>query len=245
MAITMKLTSISDTTQAWAVQRQLPVEYQPETKSTNDNAKADALREANDLVVHLTGHQTQGRGRGVNQWLDTGAGECLLSTWSFRVASSPQAITAPRVGLAVLNAVAQTWPSLAWSLKAPNDLLLNGKKCGGLLVETISGGSNHRLMIGFGFNVFNHPRKFGDATHLAQALNQPLEEGEWFQFLDQLRDELTTAVGEALKPALSEAVCASLMKALNANPNAKMTVTKVTPRGDLIHPGGTVSWTEI
>ena len=241
----MKLQSITDTTNNWAGQREIKVEFAMETTSTNDDAKDAALSETEDLVIYLTAHQSQGRGRGINHWLDTGAGESLLSTWSLAVQSPPQAITAPRVGLAVLHAVSQTWPSLNWSLKAPNDLILNGKKCGGLLVETVSDGSRHRLLIGLGFNILNHPRKFNEATHLSPALTQPLEEGEWFQFLDELKDALTSALLDIQKPELSEATCKQLMQALNANPAAKFSVTKVTPRGDLVHKGGTISWTEL
>ncbi len=241
----MKLQSITDTTINWAGQRQIQVEFEAETSSTNDNAKDKALSESEDLVIYLTAHQNKGRGRGSNHWLDTGAGESLLATWSLAVTSPPQAITAPRVGLAVLTAAAQAWPSLNWSMKAPNDIILNGKKCGGLLVETVSDGSRHRLLIGLGFNVLNHPRKFNEATHLSPALTQPLEEGEWFQFLDELKDAFTTALTDIQKPELSESACKLLMQALNANPAAALAVTKVTPRGDLIHKGGSISWTEL
>ncbi len=241
----MKLQSITDTTNNWAGQREIKVEFSAETASTNDDAKDAALSEADDLVIYLTNHQSKGRGRGINHWLDTGAGESLLSTWSMAVGSPPQAITAPRVGLAVLQAVSQTWPSLNWSLKAPNDLLLNGKKCGGLLVETVSDGGQHRLLIGLGFNILNHPRKFNEATHLSPALTQPLEEGEWFQFLDELKDAFAGALLDIQKPELTEGACKQLMQALNANPAAQISVTKVTPRGDLVHKGGTISWTEL
>ena len=134
----MKIQSISETTQNWAGQREIAVIYNAETGSTNDNCKARALDEAEDLVIELADHQTKGRGRGINTWLDTGAGESLLGTWSLRMQGAPQAITGPRIGLAIYNAAAATWPSLAWSLKAPNDLILSGKKCGGVLVETVS-----------------------------------------------------------------------------------------------------------
>jgi BirA family biotin operon repressor/biotin-[acetyl-CoA-carboxylase] ligase len=221
------------------------VEFNAETSSTNDDAKGAALNESGPLVIALTDHQTKGRGRGINHWLDTGAGESLLCTWSFKPPAAPQAITAPRVGLAIYQAARDTWPSLAFSLKAPNDLLLNGKKCGGLLVETVSDGHRHRLLVGFGFNIFNHPRKFEEATHLSQALNRPPEEGEWFQFLDQLKEELEAALADAGQPELSEPVRTRLAGALNANPNSKVKITKVSPRGDLVYDGGVIPWSDI
>lgn len=241
----MNIQSISETTSNWSSQRGIATRFDPETASTNDNAKQGVARENAPLALYVTGHQTKGRGRGANHWLDTGAGESLLSTWSLAVESAPQAITGPRVGLAVFNTVNSLWPSLAWSLKAPNDLILDGKKCGGLLVETISNGNTHRLLIGFGFNILNHPRKFADATHLSSALDQPVTEGQWFQFLDQLKDELQQAAGECTKPQLTPAACKELAQALNANPARKFAVQKVTPQGDLIHDGGTVSWMEL
>ncbi len=241
----MNMQSIVEITSKWSSERGLSTRFDPETGSTNDNAKHAASRESAPLVLYITGHQTKGRGRNANHWLDTGAGESLLSTWSMAVTSAPQAITAPRFGLAVFNTVTSVWPSLAWSLKAPNDLILDGKKCGGLLVETISDGNTHRLLIGFGFNIHNHPRKFGDATHLSSALDQTLTEGEWFQFLDLLRDEFKKAADECMQPHLSATACKELAQALNAHPGRKFAVQKITPQGDLIHEGGTVSWLEL
>ena len=99
----------------------------------------NAMRENDDLVLFLAAHQTNGRGRGANHWLDTGAGESLLSTWSLSVSSPPQAITGPRIGLALFAAATHAWPSLKFGLKAPNDLYLDGQKVAGLLVETVTG----------------------------------------------------------------------------------------------------------
>lgn len=241
----MKIQSISETTQAWAGQREIPVIFNAETGSTNDNCKARALSETSTFMLELTDHQTKGRGRGINYWLDTGTGENLLSTWSFKAGAAPQAITAPRIGLAIYQAAASTWPSLPWSLKAPNDLLLGGKKCAGILVETVSDGHKHRLLIGFGFNVLNHPRKFNDATHLSQALGRAPEEGEWFQFLDQFKEEVLAALPDVAQAELSESVRTQLLGALNANPNGGIKISKISPRGDLIHSGGTISWSDI
>src|SRR4051812_2919439 len=90
------MTSVAETTQNWADQRELPATFTQQTGSTNDDAKKKALSENEDLVLYVTAHQTSGRGRGKNVWLDTGNGEGLLSTWSIHVPSAPQSITAPR-----------------------------------------------------------------------------------------------------------------------------------------------------
>ncbi|MBX3022162.1 MAG: biotin synthetase [Bdellovibrionales bacterium] len=237
--------SAAESTLEWAQQRELEVVYAVETGSTNNDAKSPALSENADLVLYLTSHQTSGRGRGSNTWLDTGAGEGLLSTWSFKVDSPPQAITAPRIGLALFTAAARTWPSLSWGLKAPNDLYLDGHKAGGLLIESVSSGDRHRLLVGLGLNVTNHPRRFDTATHLTGALGRAPEAAEWFKFLDELKHQLSAAVSDCLQATLSASVCGDLKNALNANSARPFVITQVGPHGDLIHAGGTVRWTDI
>jgi BirA family biotin operon repressor/biotin-[acetyl-CoA-carboxylase] ligase len=243
--VPQKITSVADTTQEWARHRGIDYVFSNETGSTNDDAKADALDEESDFVLYLSAHQTSGRGRGANSWLDTGNGEALLSTWSFRVPSPPQAITGPRVGLALFTAVSKTWTSLNWGLKPPNDLYLDGQKVAGLLVESVSSGDDHRLLIGLGFNVLNHPRKFGEAAHLGTKLSDVVDEGEWFQFLDELRDQFQSAVEESLKPTLSESARQDLVRAVNANPNSPWVLRDVSPSGDLIHADGVKPWTDL
>lgn len=240
-----KITSVAETTQEWARQRGIEIVFSSVTGSTNDDAKADALKESSDFVLYLAGHQNSGRGRGANTWLDTGSGEALLSTWSFDVPSAPQAITGPRVGLALFTAAAKTWTSVTWGLKPPNDLFLDGHKVAGLLVESVSSGEHHRILIGLGFNVLNHPRKFVDAAHLSADLASDLDEGEWFHFLDELRAQFQSAVAEILKPHLSEAARKDLVRAVNANPNSPWQLNDITPQGDLVHAGGVKPWTDL
>lgn len=237
--------SIAETTAQWAQHRQLTAVFTQQTGSTNDDAKKQALHETADWVLYVTGHQTKGRGRGANTWLDTGGGECLLSTWSLRTPQPPQPIAAPRVGLALYQAAIAAWPSLEWSLKAPNDLFLGGHKVAGLLLETVTNGSQHRLLIGLGMNILNHPRSFNSAEHLSKTLAHSLDEGEWFHFLDELRQELETALSELQHTTLQPAICRNLTQALNANSARPFTVREVSPQGDLIHDKGTVKWIDI
>lgn len=232
-----KVKSLMDTTADWAGQRQIAALVSAETGSTNDDAKTTALTETEDLVLFVTAHQTAGRGRGANTWLDTGGGEALLATWSLAVDQAPQAITGPRLGLAVFRALTSVWPSLNFSLKAPNDILLDGKKILGLLTEVVSDGRRHRLLIGLGLNVLNHPRAFRDATHLTEALVDGLDEADWFQFLDKLVEELKKGAEESKSPELNVSARRQLTAALN--------VQDVSASGDIVHAGGTISWHDL
>src|SRR5262249_53191285 len=148
--------------------------------------------------------------------------ESLLSSWSFHLPQPPQAITGPRVGDALYRAVCAVWPAFAWSLKAPNDLYLGKSKIAGLLVETISQGSFHRLIIGLRMNILNHPRAISNATHFSSPQGEmTISEGEWYQFLDVWFHQLKIALDDVVLSHLKSEVRTDLLKALNAFPLKK------------------------
>jgi BirA family transcriptional regulator, biotin operon repressor / biotin---[acetyl-CoA-carboxylase] ligase len=239
------LKSVFEVTRAWAEQRNLAVAAFDEIGSTNDEAKQEAFELETAPKLYVAAHQTQGRGRGKNTWLDTGSGDNLLSSWSFHLAQPPQAITGPRVGEALHRAASSVWPALEWSVKAPNDLYLNEHKVAGLLVETISQGSFHRIVLGLGMNVLNHPRTIANATHFAEtalAGEGGVGEDEWYQFLDVLLGQFRLAMLDVQLPTLTREVRTALLKALNAFPGKKEEFLDVEPSGDLVLKSGKMLW---
>ena len=130
-------------------------------------------------------------------------------------------------------------------LLCPNDLLLSGAKIAGLLVESVTNGSSHRLLIGLGLNALNHPRRFSEATHLVAHLGNSLDEGEWFMFMDELLTQFNTALTDILQPTLDENACQDLKQALNANAKKASAVIKVSPHGDLLLESGQIRWTDL
>lgn len=238
-----QIKSIFAATCTWAEQRNLEHVFFDEVGSTNDEAKQEAFELTNEAKIYIAGHQTKGRGRGKNLWLDTGSGDNLLSTWSFHLPQPPQAITGPRIGEAVYKAASAVWPTLEWSLKAPNDLYLGEYKIGGLLVETISQGSFHRLLVGLGMNILNHPRTIPNATHLsAQNSAHGVGEEEWYQFLDVLLGQFKIALGDVQLPYLNREVRTSLLKGLNAHHGKKEVFVEVEANGDLVTSSGIIPW---
>lgn len=234
--------SIYQATQDWAEQRGLSVTAYDEIGSTNEEAGNDAADLGEEPQLYIAAHQTHGRGRGKNTWLDTGAGESLLSSWSFHLNQPAQSVTGPLIGEALYRTVHTVWPSQEWSLKPPNDLYLGAKKVAGLLVETISQGPAHRLILGLGINVLNHPRTISNATHFSAADLNPAE-GEWYRFLDVLLNRFNSALGDVIAPSLSPDVRASLLRAINANPLKKEPFTEVGANGDLVTRSGKIPWT--
>ena len=236
------LSSAALSTKSWAERRGLPHTFTESTRSTNDDAKHSA---SGGEHLHLTAHQTHGRGRARNQWLDHGAGHILLSTWKSETASPPQPITGSRVGLALYRAARRAWPGLAWGLKAPNDLFVGRSKIAGLLIEVISTPASHRVLVGLGLNALAHPEDLGTATDLAEALGRAPFEHEWTHFLDAWSGELRLALADGARDQLSAEVRKDLREALNANAARVFEVTEVSARGDLLHAGGVVRWTDL
>mgnify|MGYP001554612101 CR=1 FL=1 len=131
-----------------------PLSWQNETQSTNDDALAAAKNGAPHGAVFGAETQTRGRGRRGSEWVSTpGAG-----LW-FSVLLRPElsAEVAPGLalcaGLAVREAVAARVTANV-AVKWPNDVLANGRKLAGILVESqISGARLGSVIIGIGINV--------------------------------------------------------------------------------------------
>ncbi len=130
----------------------------PECPSTNTWAleHADAL--AHGACVH-TRRQTAGRGQPGSVWQAPPG--VLTATFILRLPPSP----APwplLAGLAVAHAVEDLMPGLALQVKWPNDCLLGGRKCAGILCERPQADGPF-MAVGIGLNV--DPR-WGDAAGL-------------------------------------------------------------------------------
>jgi BirA family transcriptional regulator, biotin operon repressor / biotin---[acetyl-CoA-carboxylase] ligase len=129
--------------------------YFDSTGSTNDEALAWATAGAPDFSIVIADEQTQGRGRLDRKWF-TPKGSGL----AFSLILHPSIALRPHlsriVGLAALS-VAESCSGLGLAprIKWPNDILLNGKKTAGILVETVwSGDDVDSLVIGIGVNVY-------------------------------------------------------------------------------------------
>ncbi|MFZ7143450.1 bifunctional biotin--[acetyl-CoA-carboxylase] ligase/biotin operon repressor BirA [Avibacterium avium] len=101
----------------------------------------------------LAEYQFAGRGRRGRQWLSPFAGQVIMSLyWTL-----DRQINLEGLSLVVGMAIADTLRKAgAWGvkLKWPNDVLLNGRKLAGILVEIANRPNNlHNLVIGLGINL--------------------------------------------------------------------------------------------
>jgi BirA family biotin operon repressor/biotin-[acetyl-CoA-carboxylase] ligase len=130
-----------------------------ETGSTN----ADLLalgREAHEGDWLVARRQTAGRGRAGRRWED-GIGNFMGSTVvTLRPGDPPAQTLALVTGLAVAEAVAMVPGAPKTMLKWPNDVLVDGAKLGGVLLERAA----EQVVIGIGVNLARAPELTDRAT---------------------------------------------------------------------------------
>ena len=144
----------------------LPDGYRLRVLDEVDSTNAEAAR----IVAQLTGpewvlarRQTNGRGRSGRAWSDP-AGNFAASLVLFPQHPPDQiALRSFVAALALFDAlVATTGRSDTFALKWPNDVLLNGGKVAGILLETTAlSGGGFALTIGFGVNLVHTPQSSG------------------------------------------------------------------------------------
>jgi BirA family biotin operon repressor/biotin-[acetyl-CoA-carboxylase] ligase len=151
------------------------IEALAEVDSTNAEARRRAEAGERGPLWITAEHQSAGRGRRGRAW-ETGAGN-LAATW-LGVTDKPPAEAAQVsfvAALAVADLAAAFVPAALVSLKWPNDLLIDGAKAAGILVESgphPAGGL--WLAVGIGVNLASAP-KFADrpATAFADHMRGP------------------------------------------------------------------------
>ena len=122
-----------------------PYLWSEECESTQDVVRDPALHEG---AVAVTEHQTAGRGREGRGWDDAPGRSLLMSVLLRPPSGLPAQQLSLVAGLAVaeaIDAVAGTTAQLKW----PNDVLLDGRKVAGVLLESTEG----EVICGIGVNV--------------------------------------------------------------------------------------------
>ncbi|MBN8704360.1 MAG: biotin--[acetyl-CoA-carboxylase] ligase [Bacteroidetes bacterium] len=121
-----------------------------ELESTSDYLRN--LPDFNSGLVVLAETQSSGRGRLGRKWADEKGSNLLFSIgWKVETGSVSVPATPLITALAIRDAVQTLTPDM--KIKWPNDLLFDGKKSGGILVEARTTGDQMSLVIGIGLNV--------------------------------------------------------------------------------------------
>jgi len=123
-----------------------------ETDSTN--AELARLKPAEQHAhAILAERQNRGRGRRERRWHSPAGGNIYFSLgWRFTVGDHPFSTLPLVVAIATANALKRTGLE-GHGIKWPNDILVDGKKLAGILVELKSGVNHTSAVIGIGINV--------------------------------------------------------------------------------------------
>ena len=144
--------------------------------STQTRARERVLAGLRVPAAVLADAQSAGRGRGGRSWQSPpGAAVYLTLVWPSARPLATQSGLSLVVGLAVRACLAQ-W-QVAAQLKWPNDVWVDGKKLGGILVEGLPHGAGSTLLIGVGLNLALPPAAGAAIDQpwidLAQLLDPP------------------------------------------------------------------------
>lgn len=107
------------------------------------------------MLACVAEYQSGGRGRRGRRWFSPlGHGLCLSVSWCYEVAPRDLAALGLVIGVAVAEALTNAVPAAAIQLKWPNDIVADGGKLGGILVDVAGEtGGPLRVVIGIGINV--------------------------------------------------------------------------------------------
>ena len=146
--------------------------YYPTVTSTMDIAKREARQGTAEGTVIVAGKQTVGRGRRQRTWLSP-EGSLALSIILY-----PNVVYLPSlIMLASLAAVhgIEAATGLKAQIKWPNDVLINGKKVCGILIENeVRGNIVDYAIIGIGINVNLKLSDFPEILPTATSLSDEL-----------------------------------------------------------------------
>ncbi|MDL2354917.1 MAG: biotin--[acetyl-CoA-carboxylase] ligase [Pseudomonadota bacterium] len=170
------------------------VEVVAETGSTNADllARASQLRRPTLLIAE---HQSAGRGRAGRSWLSA-PGDTLTFSLAWQFAGAPQRLLGLPLAVGVALAEALAALDVPVRLKWPNDLLKDGAKLAGILIETGGAADGDTwAVIGVGLNLLM-------PDQLETRIGRAAASAPWLARMD--RDALMAALLDALAAALAQ-----------------------------------------
>ena len=130
------------------------------TASTNDVAAEYAKNKSSDGLVVFAEQQTRGRGRTGAKW-QSGTGDSILCSIVLTRAGVGHELLSLAAAVAVAEAIGKIADNHA-RIKWPNDIILNGKKVAGILLESKTLNRRISFTLGIGINCHQKKSDFDD-----------------------------------------------------------------------------------
>ena len=172
-----------------------------EVDSTNRCLDRMAPSERHGHAV-IADRQTAGRGRRDRRWHSPAGGNLYFSLgWRFRCADLPLS-TLPLLAAVATAEALRRFGLTGHGIKWPNDILVEGKKLAGILVELRSAGADTSAIIGIGINLdmpesnVEDPAQSIDRpwTDLATSMSEPSVARERNRVATLLLDQLLASL---------------------------------------------------
>lgn len=177
--------------------QQVAVEVVAETGSTNADLLA-RLDQLSSPLLLAAENQTAGRGRAGRNW-HSAAGASLTFSLAWRFQRPLHALCGLPLAVGVALAEALAALDVHVMLKWPNDVLKDGKKLAGILIESVPAKPASQnatwAVIGVGLNL-------ALSNRLEDAIGHPVADARWLAQMD--RSRLLAALLNALTEALTE-----------------------------------------
>ena len=168
--------------------------------STNLICKRMAAEGAPDGSVVIADAQTAGRGR-LGRSFQSVRGHGLYLSVLWRPEGTAQRwMVLPALGAVAASRAIERVSGLQVQIKWPNDLVLSGRKVGGILTESVLSDSETAVVLGIGINVTHRATDFeGDVAEIAASLEMMAE-----------RSVSRAALAAALMEELCELRCCTM-----------------------------------
>ena len=153
------------------------IEHFAEIDSTSTYLLSGERPAVGQWRIAVADRQTAGRGRGDKRW-HSPAGAGLWLSGAYTLAALPENLSALTlsVGVGVVDALS-SFGVERLKLKWPNDVLADGRKLGGILLDSVSmGGAHLTIVCGVGINV--------DLGSVRERLNDELKKNADFDATD-------------------------------------------------------------
>jgi BirA family biotin operon repressor/biotin-[acetyl-CoA-carboxylase] ligase len=171
--------------------------YQVSVGSTMDVAREEAEGGAPDGMIAVADEQTQGRGRRGRSWVSPPESNVYMT-----VVLRPDEATARALAMITPLAMCEAADAVAGvrsTVKWPNDVLIGGRKVGGVLIDIrFADDEVEYALVGVGINVNFDPEEYEEirssATSLKLEAGRELSrEGVLAVFLERLEELYTAA----------------------------------------------------
>ncbi len=130
-----------------------PLYYYDQVTSTNSMALGAVQSGAGHGSVYACDYQTHGRGQQGKVWIsDRGLNLTFSVILDFPIQNDAKGLISIAACVGVASAVAEHIPPFSPEFKWPNDILINGLKISGMLMQAVNAPMNH-IILGIGINV--------------------------------------------------------------------------------------------